>query len=163
MQGSRRQENIRGAQVTLVAEVALNYVQLRGFQEQIAIADENLKAQQHTGRPHPQRLAAGFASALDVANADAQVATTASAIPVLEASVQQIIYTLSVLLARQPAELLEDLTKPSPVPLTPPEIPIGLPSDLLRRRPDIRAAEAQLHAATAQIGVAKATSFRSSH
>ena len=69
------------------------------------------------------------------------------------------IYALSVLLARPPAELLNELAPTGPLPVTPPEVPAGLPSDLLRRRPDIRQAEAQLHAATAQIGVAVADLF----
>jgi len=152
-------ENIRDVQVTLVSEIALNYIQLRSYQEQIAIAQENLKAQEHTASLTRQRVTAGFASALDTANAEAQVATTASAIPVLETSLRQNIYALSVLLACPPADLLLELSKPGPVPLTPPEVPIGLPSNLLRRRPDVRAAEAQLHAATAQIGVATADFF----
>ncbi|HUB66664.1 MAG TPA: efflux transporter outer membrane subunit [Candidatus Methylacidiphilales bacterium] len=152
-------ENIHDVQITLISEVALNYIQLRSFQEQIAIARENLQSQQHTADLTRQRLAVGFASALDTANADAQVSTTASEIPVLETSLRQNIYALSVLLGRPPADLLDDLSKPSPVPLTPPKIPLGLPSDLLRRRPDIREAEAQLHAATAQIGVAIADFF----
>jgi len=152
-------ENIRDVQVTLVSEVALNYMQLRSNQEQIAIAQENLDAQQHTATLTRQRLSAGFASSLDTANAEAQVATTASAIPVLNTALRQNIYALSVLLAHPPAALLEELAQPGSVPLTPPDVPIGLPSNLLRRRPDVRAAEAQLHAATAQIGVAKADFF----
>jgi NodT family efflux transporter outer membrane factor (OMF) lipoprotein len=152
-------ENLRDAQVTLASEVALNYIQLRGNQEQIAIAEQNLKAEQHTAVLTRQRLSAGFASALDTANAEAQVAMTAAAIPVLETALRQNIYALSVLLARPPAALLDELSKPGPVPLTPPNVPVGLPSTLLRRRPDVRAAEAQLHAATAQIGVAEADFF----
>jgi hypothetical protein len=91
-------ENIHDAQVTSAAEIALDYIQLRGAQEQIAIADDNLKSEQRTAGLTRQRLAAGFVSALDVANAEAQVATTASAIPVLETSARQNIYALSVLL-----------------------------------------------------------------
>lgn len=98
-------------------------------------------------------------SALDVANANAPVATTASQIPVLETSAQQAIYALSVLLAQPPTALLQELSATQPIPITPPEIPVGLPSDLLRRRPDIHQAEAQIHAATAQIGVATADLF----
>jgi multidrug efflux system outer membrane protein len=152
-------ENIHDAQVSVCAEIALNYIQLRSTQEQIAIADDNLKSEQNTAGLTRKRLAAGFVSALDVANAEAQVATTASAIPVLQTSVRQTIYALSVLLARPPADLLDRLSKPGPVPLTPPEVPVGLPSDLLKRRPDIREAEAQWHAANAQIGVAKSDLF----
>src|SRR5439155_17803363 len=87
-------------------------------------------------------------------NAQSQVATTRARIPVLEAAAQQEIYNLAVLLAREPGALVTELTAAAPIPTTPPMIPVGVPSDLLRRRPDIRRAEAQLHAATARIGVA---------
>jgi len=153
------QEGLHDAQVTLAAEVALNYIQLRGFQQQIAVTQENLKAQQHTAEITRQKQGAGFVGTLDVANADAQVATTKSQIPVLEVSAQQSIYALSVLLGKPPAYLLTELSEAQPMPVTPPEVPVGLPSDLARRRPDIREAEAQLHAATAQIGVATADLF----
>jgi NodT family efflux transporter outer membrane factor (OMF) lipoprotein len=93
---------------------------------------------------------------LDEANADAQVAMTAASIPPLETTIQQNIFALSILLNRPPADLLADLSKPGPIPTAPPEVPVGLPSDLLRRRPDIRAAEANLHGAAALIGVAVA-------
>jgi outer membrane protein, multidrug efflux system len=154
-----QRENLNDVRVTLAAEIALDYIQLRSYQEQIVIAQDNLKSEQRTAELTRKKLAAGFDSALDVANAEAQVATTASAIPVLETSATQTIYALSVLLARPPGDLLAELSKPGPVPLTPPEVPVGLPSDLLKRRPDVREAEAQLHAATAQIGVAKADYF----
>jgi NodT family efflux transporter outer membrane factor (OMF) lipoprotein len=149
-------ENLYFAQVTLVSEVALDYIQVRSAQEQIAIAQTNLQSEMHTADVTRQKGVAGFVSALDEANADAQVATTAATIPPLETTIQQNIFALSILLDRPPADLLDDLSKPGSVPLTPPEVPVGLPSDLLRRRPDIRQAEANLHAAAAQIGVAVA-------
>jgi NodT family efflux transporter outer membrane factor (OMF) lipoprotein len=152
-------ETLSNVQVTLVSEVALNYILLRGYQEQIEIAEENLKADQNTANLTHQKLAAGFASALDTSNAQAQVATTASAIPVLQTALRQTIYSISLLLAQPPTDLVSELSPPRPVPLTPPDVPVGLPSDLLRRRPDVRAAEAQLHAATAQIGVAVSDFF----
>jgi outer membrane protein TolC len=96
------QAGLHDAQVSLTAEVALNYVQLRGFQQQIVIAQQNLQAQQHTADLTRQRLQAGFVSRLDVANAEAQVATTRAQIPGLETSARQAIYALSVLLARPP-------------------------------------------------------------
>lgn len=153
------QEGLRDAQVTLVSEVALNYIQLRGLQQQIAIAQDNLQAQRRTADITHQRQAAGFVSALDAANADAQVATTESQIPQFESAARQAIYALSILLARPPAALLAELSPAAPIPPSPAEIPPGLPSDLLRRRPDIRQAEAKLHAATAQVGVAIADFF----
>jgi NodT family efflux transporter outer membrane factor (OMF) lipoprotein len=149
-------ENIYGAEVTLVSEVALDYIQVRSAQEQIAIAQTNLQSELHTADVTRQKGAAGFVSALDEANADAEVASTAASIPPLETTIEQNIFALSILLNRPPTDLLEDLSKPGSIPLTPPEVPVGLPSDLLRRRPDIRQAEANLHEAAAQIGVAVA-------
>jgi outer membrane protein, multidrug efflux system len=152
-------ETLHDVQVSLVAEVAFNYVLLRGYQQQLSVAQNNLKSQQHTAEITRQKFAAGFVSGLDVANADAQVAATESTIPGLEIAARQSIYALSLLLARPPAALVGEFTEPADLPVTPAEIPAGLPSDLLRRRPDIRGAEAQLHAATAQIGVAVADFF----
>jgi outer membrane protein, multidrug efflux system len=154
-------EDIRAVQVSLVAEVALNYIQLRGYQQEIIIAQNNLEAQQRTAEITRKRFNVGFASALDVANADSTVATTEAQIPVYETAERQAIYTLSVLLARPPADLLMQLSPHGSLPSLPTEVPAGLPSDLLRRRPDIRESEAQLHAATAQIGVATADLFPS--
>jgi multidrug efflux system outer membrane protein len=146
----------RDVLVTLTAEVALNYIDLRAFQTRIAIARENLAAQKHSARLTRERFEGGFASGLDVANAEAQVATTAAVIPLLEASARQTIYSLSVLLGRQPAALVQELAPALAIPTAPPAAPMGVPSDLLRRRPDIRQAEAGVHAATARIGVAEA-------
>ena len=145
--------------VTLTAEVAVNYLDIRSFQQQIAIAQRNLKAQQHSADLTQQRFQGGFVSGLDVANAEAQVATTAAQIPVLEQSAQQAIYSLSVLLGREPGALLEELSPPASVPGAPPAVPVGVPSELLRRRPDIQQAEDLIHAATADIGVATADLF----
>jgi NodT family efflux transporter outer membrane factor (OMF) lipoprotein len=152
-------EGISGAQISVAAEVALNYVQLRGYQQQIEVAKKNLKSMRDTALITRQKMNAGFLCALDVANADANVATTEAQIPVFETSATQSIYALSVLLARPPADLLEQLRPADTIPGVPALIPAGVPSDLLRRRPDIRQAEAQLHSATAQIGVATADLF----
>ena len=152
-------ENRRDVLVTLTAEVASNYITLRDFQQRIVIASQNLKAQQHSADLTRQRFQFGFASGLDVANADAQVATTAAQIPLLEASARQSIYNLGVLLGRDPAALVQELSPTLAIPVAPPSVPVGVPSDLLRRRPDIRSAEAGIHSATAQIGVATADLF----
>jgi len=151
----------RDTLVTLTSEVALNYIDLRAFQEQIAIARRNLTAQQHTADLTRQLSTGGFVSRLDVENANAQVATTAAQIPVLETSAQQTIYNLSILLGLEPGALLQELTPVSGIPAGPPAVPVGVPAELLRRRPDIRQAEAQIHAATARIGVAVADLFPS--
>ena len=152
-------EDRRAVLVSLVAEVGVNYVGLRGFQQQVLIARHHLETQKHTAEITRKRFEAGFVSGLDAANANALVATTESQIPVLESSTQAAIYSLSVLLGLQPAALAEELSSDQPIPTTPPEVPVGLPSDLIRRRPDIRRAEAQLHADTANIGVATADLF----
>ena len=152
-------ENRRDVMVTLLSEVALDYINLRGLQRQLVIAKENLAAQEHSVELTRKLFNGGLNSKLDVVNAEAQVATTRSQIPAVESAVRQTIYSLSLLLAREPSALLEELSIEALLPVTPPEVPIGLPSDLLRRRPDIRRAEAQLHGATARIGVAIADLF----
>jgi multidrug efflux system outer membrane protein len=152
-------EDYRGTLITLVAEVALNYIELRGSQQEIIIAQNNLQSQQHTAGLTRQRFQVGLVSALDVANAEAQVATTSSQIPLLETSAQQAIYNLSVLLGREPSALVKELSPASAIPATPPLIPMTLPSALLLRRPDVRSAEAQIHSATARIGAATADLF----
>jgi NodT family efflux transporter outer membrane factor (OMF) lipoprotein len=152
-------EDRRDVMVSLAAEVALDYMDLRAFQRELTIAKENLDAQKRSADLTRQRFAGGFVRALDVANADAQVATTQSQIPLIESDLRQVIYALSVLLAREPGALLAELSKEAPIPAVPARIPIGLPSDLLRRRPDIRRAEADVAGATARIGVATADLF----
>lgn len=152
-------EDQRDVMVSLVAEMGTNYATLRGLQEESAIARQNLAAQKRTAEITRKRFEAGFVGRLDVANADAQAATTESQIPRLESAVAETLYTMSLLLGQEPGSLTEELSTESPVPVTPPSVPVGLPSELLRRRPDIRRAEAQLHAATARIGVATADLF----
>jgi len=152
-------ESRRDVLVTLTAEVARNYIELRSFQQRTEIARQNLVTQQHSARLTRQRFEGGFVSGLDVANADAQVATTASQIPFLEAAARQSIYALGILLGQEPAALVAELSPASAIPAAPPSAPAGLPSDLLRRRPDIRRVEAEIHAATARIGVATADLF----
>jgi NodT family efflux transporter outer membrane factor (OMF) lipoprotein len=150
--------------VSLAAEVAVNYFSLRAAQERLAIATRNLDIQRHSVSLIRVRAAGGELSGLDLANAEGQVASTEAQIPALEASARRSVFDLSLLLGREPATLVEPL---APVPekevwritRTPPNVPAGLPSDLLRRRPDIRAAEARLHAATANVGVAVADLF----
>jgi NodT family efflux transporter outer membrane factor (OMF) lipoprotein len=152
-------EDRRDVLITLVSEVALVYVDLRGLQRELAIARENLVSQRRSTEITRRNFEVGRVSRLDTVNAEALVATTESQIPLLESEARQAIYALSVLLAREPGALLQELTAEAPIPQTPPEVPIGLPSDLLRRRPDVRRAEADLHAATARVGAATADLF----
>ncbi len=146
----------RDVLVTLLAEVARNYVDVRGLQAQIGVARQNLEAQKKTLELTQARLQAGRAAELDVVRAQAQVSTTASLIPLLDARRIQATHRLAVLLGREPGSLREELLKAAAIPAPPPEVPVGLPSDLLRRRPDLRRAERELAAATSRIGVATA-------
>ncbi len=156
-------EDRRDVLITLVGDVGSNYINLRGFQQQSEIARKNLEAQKHNADIIQKRHDAGFVGGLDVANARAQVATTAATIPVFESSARAAIYSLGVLLGREPAALEKDLIKAGLIPPTPPEVPVGLPSDLLRRRPDIRRAEAQLHAATITFHIARGLRVAGAH
>ncbi len=150
-------EDRRDVLVTLSAEVASNYVALRAYQQRLVIARRNLQAQQHSAEITRKKRAGGLVvSGLDVANAEAQVASTTAAIPMLEMAARQTIYSLGVLLDLEPAALAEQLSPAGAIPAAKLTVPLGVPSDLLRRRPDIRRAEADIHAATARIGVAVA-------
>lgn len=149
-------EDRRGVMVSLVADVATAYVDLRAFQKRLDIARQNLKTQQETVTLSQARFQAGLSSELDVSRATAQLATTQSTIPSFEAGVRQSIYRLGVLLGQQPGALVSDLQAVGPIPAAPERLPVGLPPDLLRRRPDLRSAERSLAAATARVGVATA-------
>lgn len=149
----------RNTLVTVLSEVALNYVQLRGLQRRLEIAYENIRIQQDTLDVTTDRLRAELGSELDVAQSRAQLETTRSAVPLLESSIRQSIYQLAVLLGEPPEELADKLDESAPIPPIPPQVPLGLPSELLRRRPDVREAERTLAAVTARIGVATADLF----
>ena len=149
-------ESRRDLLVSLAGEVATVYLQLRGAQEQLRIARRNLEAQQQTLVLTQERFEAGFVSALDVAQSRSQVAATASRIPTLEGTIRVAMYALGVLLGQEPAALVGELGDDRPIPVAPVTVPIGLPSELLQRRPDVRRVEAELHAATARVGVATA-------
>lgn len=153
------QENLNDVLVTLLGEVATNYFQIRGNQRRIEIARQNIETQRQTVEVAQGRFKAGLGSRLEVVQAEALLAATESQIPALDSAVKQSIHQLGVLLGAEPKALLPELSPPKPMPLAPPEVPVGLPSDLLRRRPDIRRTERQLAAATARIGVAVADLF----
>ncbi len=142
--------------LTSLAELARNYVQLRGEQESERIVRSNLASAQQAVRLTNERAQGGLATDLDVANARAQLEATAANLPTLQQQEQQSINAISLLLGEPPGALGAELNGRKPVPPVPPQVPIGLPSELARRRPDIRQAEAQLHAATADIGAAQA-------
>lgn len=152
-------EDGRDMLVTLSGDVARTYIDLRATQRRRAILAENLASQREIRDLTRDRQRAGLGNDLDVANASAQVTSTEAQIPSVDAEVTLDINQLSFLLGLQPGALGAELDTARPVPPVPPDVPIGLPADLARRRPDIRRAEAQLHAATARTGVAVASLF----
>lgn len=149
----------RDTLVTLLGEIARDYVDVRGDQRRLAIANENIAAQTRALAITENRFTNGLTSNLDVQQAKTLLATTGAEIPTLKTALQISIHRLGVLLGQPPGALLMELTNTAPIPAAPPEVPVGLPSDLLLRRPDIQRAEQQLIAATANIGVAKSDLF----
>jgi NodT family efflux transporter outer membrane factor (OMF) lipoprotein len=140
--------------VSLMGEVGLEYVTYRSLQQRIALANQNLAAQQATLDLTRRLFNAGLAPELDVQRAAAQVATTASTIPLLVQQAAQAMHALSVLIGEPPMTLGEELAAVGPIPKPPAEVAVGLPSELLLRRPDVARSERQLAAQTAEIGVA---------
>ncbi len=148
------EEQRRGALLSSLAETAGDYIQLRGTQTLIRIANDNLKIERDILQLAQARQEKGLTSNLDVENAAAQVESTRAQLPSLEQQEARQINALSFLLDLPPDALRGELATGKQVVPRPAKVPIGVPSELARRRPDIRSAEAQLHAATANIGVA---------
>lgn len=152
-------EDHRAVMVSVLADVAQSYLELRGAQTRLRVARENLATVNELLDLTRQRLAAGLTTHIDVSNATAQATLIRAELPTFELQITEGINQLSELLGREPAALRAELDSEAPVPSVPAAVPIGLPAELARRRPDIREAEANLHAATAQIGVAVADLF----
>lgn len=155
------QADLRDVQVTVAAEVARNYLELRGAQARRAVAEENLRTQRDTLRLTDLRYEVGSGDPVDVESARARLSATEAAIPLLRTQEAQAAYRLAVLVGARPGELDAELTA-SPITATqaaPAAIPIGDASTFLRRRPDVQAAERRLAAATARTGVATADLF----
>lgn len=149
-------EDRRDVLITVTSEVARNYVEMRSQQERLAIAVKNVEIQRASLELSESRFQAGLTSELDVARAKAQLETIRAAIPRNEQLIRQSMNRIAVLLGKPPGAVSALLAAAKPVPPIPPEVPVGLPGDLLRRRPDVRRAERQLAAATARIGEATA-------
>jgi NodT family efflux transporter outer membrane factor (OMF) lipoprotein len=145
--------------VTLAAEVARNYVEVRGFQARLAIARSNLASQSETLQLTEWRAQAGQVSSLDVEQARANREQTRAQIPSLQTSLAEARHRLAILLGLAPAALNEQLATAAPVPRAPAHIAAGIPADVLRQRPDVRAAERTLAAETARIGQAEAARY----
>ena len=153
------QEDLRNILVSLLAEVALNYIDLRTSQVQIAVAEENLGAQSETYQLTQWRYEAGLSDELAVQQARYSLENTRSLIPALRTRLEETMNRIAVLLGEQPGKVHQELEKRKPIPVTPLNVAVGVPADLLRRRPDVRQAERQLAAQTARIGVATAELF----
>lgn len=151
--------NLRDVGISLISEVALNYFELRGLQNQLAVAQKNADNQAKTLALTQVKLENGRGTELDTSRALAQLESTRAAIPLIESAISQDIHRLAVLTGQMPDALTEILSQPAPLPQPPQTIQIGNPEQLLRRRPDIRSVERSLAAATARIGVATADLF----
>jgi len=145
--------------VSLLAEVARNYIDARAYQQRLAITREHIAVEQDIVNLTRSRFESGLSGELDLDEATALLASTQAEIPALQTGFDRAVHHLAILSGQVPGALLEQLSAVKAIPLTPPMIPVGLPSDLLRRRPDVQRSERELAASTARIGVATAELF----
>jgi outer membrane protein, multidrug efflux system len=150
------QEDLRDIQISLTAELARAYFDLRGAQEQLAVATRNAENQRHTFDLTRERLQAGRGTAFDTERAQAQLSTTLASIPDLESRVREAQYEIGVLVGRSPAAVAAELEKPVPLPDFPDLADVSTPDSVIRRRPDVAAAERQVAVEHALVGAAKA-------
>ena len=153
------EESRRAVLVSLLGELGRSYTNLRGLQLRLVVAKKNIRTQQETLEVTQARSKAGLATDLDVERALAQLEATRSGVPSLQSGIQAEIHRLSVLLGEDPGALVAELSTSAPLPVIPPDVPVGLRTELLERRPDLRESEAEIVAATARVGEAKAEYF----
>lgn len=149
-------EELRNVLISLLAEVALNYVEVRTFQTRLTAAEANLEAQNETYQLALWRYQAGLSDELAVQQARYNLENTRSQMPTLRIGLEEAMNRLAVLLGEQPGQVHTELEKRMPAPDPPLKVAVGVPADVLRRRPDIRRSERELAAQTARIGVAMA-------
>lgn len=149
-------EERRGVLIAQQADMANDYLTLRGLQEQLRITRANRDTQAQTLSLARERQKTGLVTELDVTSAETQLDSTTAQIAQVEQRIEQQINAISLLLGAPPGTLNEELTRTAGIPVVPPRVPVGVPSELAQRRPDIRQAEAQLHAAVANVGEAEA-------
>lgn len=154
---------VHAARTSVAAEVAANYIELRGLQQRLAVASGALTNQRDSLRLTSARLDAGRGTRLDLVRAQGLVDSTEATLPALQAGIERTAYRLATLTTQPPRAVLARLATPQPIPTLPvtdlATLPLGTPEQLLRRRPDVVAAERQVAAATANIGVATADLF----
>ena len=153
------EDSLRDTLITLQGEVARNYIEYRGLQLRLEIARKEVRIRRESSEITEARVRAGFVSELDLARARGELASAESRIPFLENSLFATLHRIGVLLGLEPMSLATELRVSAALPRIPEDLPAGLPSDLLRRRPDIRRAERDVAAATARIGVSTAQLF----
>jgi len=147
--------------ITLYAEVARTYIDVRTYQARLAAAEANIESQKKVLELTRARFKHGLATDLDVAQAERVLASSEAEVPPLRIELARAVNTLAVLLGQHPGTLHKRLSTPGPIPIPPRQATVGVPVDLLRQRPDIRRAERQLAARTARIGVATADLYPS--
>ena len=152
-------ENRHGVALAAVAELAQSYMQLRGTQNRLGIAKRNLHLAEENVELVNTRFANGTATTLDLAQARSQQATIAATLPPLRTQEAELINAIGLLLGDAPRALDAELHRSRILPRVPRKVPVGIPGTLVRRRPDVREAEARLHEATAQTGVAVASFY----
>jgi NodT family efflux transporter outer membrane factor (OMF) lipoprotein len=150
------QENLRHVLISLMAEVALNYVEVRTFQARLDVILTNIKTQQETYDLNWSRYQAGIIDELSLQESLRSLESSRSFIPAIETGLSAAKNRLAVLLGRSPGELAHELAERKPIPTIPITVAVGIPAETLRHRPDIRRAERSLAAQTARIGVATA-------
>jgi len=153
------EENLNDARISIAAEVALNYIDVRVGQERLAVAMENLAIQEETWELNQARYQAGLSDELSVYQASYNLEGTRARIPALNVSLEASLNRMAVLTGNYPGSLHEKLATTSPIPILPESIAIGIPSDTVRARPDIRVAERNLAARTAAVGEATADRY----
>ncbi len=155
------EEDLRNTLVTLIGDVATNYVEARGYQARIALARRTAASQRETAKLTRNKFEAGASSAVDLANASGQAASTEANIPDLETAYAEAVHRLSVLTGRAPAALNERMRKVKPIPRPKLPMPTGIPADILLTRPDVRLADRQYAQYTAKVGQAEAARYPS--
>lgn len=152
-------EQARAVLLSVVAEVARNYIELRGGQKKLQLVQETMVLQEKALERVRSKFRAGLALEYDVVTVESPLQVNRAAVPRLRARIQQAAHRIAVLTGDNPTALLDRLLEAKPAPAAPDIVPVGLPSDLLKRRPDVRRSERELQAATADIGAATADLF----
>lgn len=150
------EEDERDVRVSLFAEVARAYIGVRALQMQLSSAERNIESQREVLALTRSRVSSGISSNLDLSRAESILAASEAAVPPLRINLAREVNTLGILVGQNPTALQEELAEPKPIPVPPESIAVGVPADLLRQRPDIRAAERRLAAQTARVGIATA-------